>query len=96
MGVRQHECALRPLLGSLLPDPWNTTTAPHPEELLPHCRFVQRNVQEHTNDRVPLSAGDYLGFLRFMMTHGMSAATTRAIVEQLLRERRGSRGGSGR
>jgi len=78
-----------PLNGSLLPDPWNTTTAPHPNALLPYCRFVQRNVQEHTNDRVPLSAGDYLSFLRFMMTHGMSAATTRATVEQLLRERRG-------
>ncbi|HXO85522.1 MAG TPA: hypothetical protein VN803_08345 [Gemmatimonadales bacterium] len=78
-----------PLNGSLLPDPWNTTTDPQPEQLLPYCRFVQRNVQEHTNDRVPLSAADYLSFLRFMVTHGMSPATVRAIVEQLLRERRG-------
>jgi hypothetical protein len=78
-----------PLNGAVLPDPWSTYTAPQPEALLPYCRFVQRNVQEHTNDRVPLSAADYFGFLRFMVSHGLSTPTIRAIVQQLIRERRG-------
>lgn len=40
-----------PLNGLILPDPWTTETAPYPDELLPFFRFVQRNVQEHTNDQ---------------------------------------------
>src|SRR5437773_3890771 len=66
-----------PLNGYLLPDPWTTDTAPYPEGLLPYFRFVQRNVQEHTNEHVPLSRGDYLRFLSFMLRHGMSPATVR-------------------
>ena len=78
-----------PLNGSVLPDPWTTDTAPYPAELLPYFRFVQRHVQEHTNDRVPLSRKAYLDFLGFMVRHGLSAATVGAIARQLLRERTG-------
>lgn len=76
-----------PLNGYLLPDPWTTTVAPYPEELLPYFRFVQRNVQEHTNDHVPLTPAEYAGFVSFMVTRGLSFGTVGAIAHQLLRER---------
>lgn len=78
-----------PLNGYLLPDPWTTTVKPYPEELTPYYRFVQRNVQEHTNTHIPLSPGDYASFGKFMVTHGLSASTVRSIAQQLVRERLG-------
>jgi len=74
--------------GYLLPDPWSSDFAPQPQALLPYFRFVQRNVQEYTNDRVPLSKSDYLQFLQFMVTHGLSANTMGSIFGQLLSEKR--------
>ncbi len=74
--------------GYLLPDPWSSDFPPQPDELLPYFRFVQRNVQEHTNDRVPLSKSDYLQFMRFMITHGLSANTCASIFRQVLWEKR--------
>lgn len=76
-----------PLKGYLLPDPWTTTVAPHPDELLPYFRFVQRNVQEHTNEHLPLSASERARFLAFMVRHGLSARTVSSIARQLMRER---------
>ncbi|HET8826329.1 MAG TPA: hypothetical protein VFM77_14420 [Terriglobales bacterium] len=81
-----------PLRGAVIPDPWTVGTSPFPLELEPYYRFVQRNVQEYTNDRVPLSKGDYFRFLKFMLTHGLSARTIRSIVVQLWRERRSGKG----
>ncbi len=78
-----------PLNGYVLPDPWTTGAIPYPDSLLPYFRFIQRNVQEYTNDRVPLSWADYARFLYFMMTHGLSFSTVKAIVHQLLLERTG-------
>jgi hypothetical protein len=78
-----------PLNGYLLPDPWTTNVAPYPDELSPYFRFVQRNVQEHTNDHVPLTRAEYVGFVKFMVAHGLSAATAGTIVQQLMRERLG-------
>lgn len=78
-----------PLNGCILPDPWTTNAAPYPESFRPYFKFVQRNVQEYTNDRVPLTALDYARFLSFMGTHGLSASTVSAIVSQLIAERRG-------
>jgi hypothetical protein len=78
-----------PLNGYLLPDPWTTTVRPYPEELTPYFRFVQRNVQEHTNTHIPLSPGDYASFGKFMVTHGLSASTVGSIARQLIRERLG-------
>jgi hypothetical protein len=81
-----------PLNGAVIPDPWTVGTAPAPADLEPYYLFVQRNVQEYTNDRVPLSRGDYFRFLKFMLTHGMSVGTVASIVGQLLGEKRTGKG----
>jgi hypothetical protein len=81
-----------PVRGAVVPDPWTVGVSPYPAELAPYYLFVQRNVQEYTNDRVPLSKGDYLRFLKFMMTHGLSARTVASIVGQLWSERRTGKG----
>jgi hypothetical protein len=75
--------------GAVMPDPWTTHVAPTPPELKPFFSFVQRNVLEYTNERVPLSKSDYVQFVTFMVQHGLSAATIAAIVKQLLKETRG-------
>ena len=74
--------------GYILPDPWSSDLAPQPEALLPYFRFVQRNVQEYSNDRVPLSKSDYARFLQFMMGHGLSANTVTTILRQLISEKK--------
>ena len=82
----------QPLNGYLMPDPWTVHVAPYPEEIVGFCNFVQRNVQEYTNDRVPLGASDYAAFVAFLVSHGLSFATATATVQQLLREKsRGQR-----
>ena len=78
----------RPSLnGYLLPDPWTTHVAPYPDELAGFFNFVQRNVQEYSNDRVPLSKSDYANFVSFLVSHGLSLTTATATVQQLLREK---------
>lgn len=77
--------------GAILPDPWSTHVTPQPAELLPFFKFIQRNVQEHTKDKVPLGLKDYARFAQFMARHGMSRKTALAIAKQLVSERR-SRG----
>jgi hypothetical protein len=81
-----------PLRGAVVPDPWTVGMSPFPAELEPYYLFVQRNVQEYTNDRVPLSKGDYLRFMKFMVAHGLSARTVRSILGQLWSERRTGKG----
>jgi hypothetical protein len=76
-----------PLHGHFLPDPWTTEVSPQPKELLPYFQFVRMNVLEHTNDRVPLTCADYMKFLGFMVTHGLSLSTVRETVAQLRSER---------
>jgi len=76
----------QPINGAVLPDPWATGVAPYPDAFQPYYAFVQRNVQEYTNDRVPLKREDYIAFLRFMLGHGLSAKTVAAIGRQLIRE----------
>lgn len=77
------------LNGAALPDPWTTGVPPYPSGAFDsYCRFVQRNVQEHTNDRLQLSAREYLDFLKFMVGHGLSVRTVAATLRQLLAERR--------
>ncbi len=73
--------AYRPgLKGCVVPDPWCTKIAPTPAELAIYFEFVQRNVLEYTNDRVPLSKADYARFATFMATHGASLRTgTRSL-----------------
>jgi hypothetical protein len=81
-----------PLNGAVVPDPWTVGVSPFPDRFDAYYRFVQRNVQEYTNDRVPLSKGDYFRFLKFMATHGLSLRTIRSIVAQLISERRTGKG----
>ena len=77
----------KPLNGYLLPDPWTTHVAPYPEEIAGFFNFVQRNVQEYTNDRAPLGAADYASFVTFLVSHGLSLATATSTVQQLVREK---------
>lgn len=81
-----------PLRGAVVPDPWTVGVSPYPADFEPYYRFVQRNVQEYTNDRVPLSKGDYFRFLRFMVSHGLSLRTILSIFSQLVNERRTGKG----
>lgn len=76
-----------PLNGQFLPDYWASRQLPYPDELAPFFNFVRRYVQEYTNDTVPLTLGDYWQFISFMMTHGLSGKTVRAIAQQLWKER---------
>ncbi|MCC5656502.1 hypothetical protein LC608_05810 [Nostoc sp. XA010] len=76
-----------PLNGYIMPDFWSTKVTPNSAELLPYFRFVQKQVQEHTNDSAPFSRGDYLRFLGFMNSHGLSLDTIAAIIQQLIREK---------
>jgi Type I phosphodiesterase / nucleotide pyrophosphatase len=77
-----------PINGWVVPDPWMRSVKPHPEdELEPYYRFVSANVQEHTREDVPLSRREQLAFLSFMARHGLSPATVKAIVRQLVDER---------
>lgn len=70
-----------------LPDAWCNSQAPYPPELQAYQRFVLANVQEHTNDKVPLDLRAYLDFFRFWTSHGLSANSVGPIARQLLRER---------
>ncbi|BAZ48928.1 hypothetical protein NIES4103_15390 [Nostoc sp. NIES-4103] len=83
MNVNYHS----PLNGYIMPDFWSTKITPNTAELMPYFRFVQKQVQEHTNDSVPLTRGDYLRFLGFMSSHGLSLQTINAIIQQLIREK---------
>ena len=78
--------------GWILPDPWSTDVKPYPDALSPYLRFVQRNVQEYTADRVPLSKRDYLDFVRFMAGHGLTARTSASLLRQLIAEKKTRRG----
>ena len=78
-----------PVNGVVMPDPWTTKVAPFPDTLRPFFRFVQKHVVDHTKDSLPLSRTDYARFVAFMLRHGLSAATVKAIVRQLLAERKG-------
>jgi hypothetical protein len=71
----------------VLPDPWCTKVPPRPADLEPYFRFVQTQVQEHTNDAASLSAADYARFATWMATHGLSGTTIRRIFKQLIDER---------
>jgi hypothetical protein len=87
-GSMNAHCTV-PINGSFLPDPWASESRPTPDSLATYFRFVQTNVLEHTNDRVPLRRSDYLKFLRFMVANGLSLSTVSATLRQLASERGG-------
>ncbi len=76
----------QPLNGAVMPDPW-TTKVSASDSLKTFFRFVQQNVLEHSTNRPALGAGDYVKFLWFMVTHGLSFGTVIAILRQLVSER---------
>ena len=82
------------LNGMVIPDPWSTTVPTYPpdSDLGDFYRFVQMQVQEHTNESVPLDKGDYARFVKFMVAHGMSVHTITSIMKQLAGEKAASRG----
>lgn len=73
--------------GLLVPDPWTSDTLPRPAELTPYVDFVRHQVQEHTNANSRSSLRALLGFVTFMVRHGLSPETVAAIVRQLISER---------
>lgn len=77
------------LNGAFLPDAWTTDVQPQPRELTPYYQFISQYVHEHTRDADGLKAADYLGFLKFMVTHGFSLSTAMTIALQLARDRGG-------
>ena len=79
----------KPINGYVLPDPWTTGAEPYPDSLLPYAKFIQINVQEHSNQDMRLSRSDQLKFLTFMQTHGLSVATISSIIRQLMSEKGG-------
>lgn len=77
---------------AFLPDPWNPTSRPRPSAFRAFSDFVRTGVQEHSNSAVRPSVRDAARFVRFLMTHGLSRATLRLVADQLVAERRGTRG----
>jgi hypothetical protein len=73
--------------GDLLPDPWTPESYTRPAELLTYNRFVRKQVQEHSNAGANFKKSDYVKFLGFMATHGLSAHTIKTAVNQLRSER---------
>ena len=80
------------LNGFVLPDPWSAGTDPRPASLEPYYAFVRRQVQEHTNEDQNAGLRQNLGFVRFMLGHGLSVSTGLAIAKQIAGERMGTRG----
>jgi hypothetical protein len=78
--------------GLYLPDPWNPAEPPSPTDLEAFAGFVRANVQEHSNASVTLSPASVARFAWHQVRHGLSPATVRDAVGQLLSERRGRRG----
>ncbi|MDO7844598.1 alkaline phosphatase family protein [Sphingomonas immobilis] len=76
--------------GHVLPDPWSTGLRPIPEtEFAAFFDFVRTYVQEYTRDKPPLAKSDYLRFVRFMVSHGLSLRTVTDAIRQLAGERSG-------
>ena len=73
--------------GDLLPDPWSAESMTRPAELLTYNRFVRKQVQEHSNASAQFAKSEYLKFLYFMVTHGLSFYTVKTAIKQLLSER---------
>jgi len=78
--------------GMVLPDPWAIGISPKPEPLFrPYFKLISSYVQEYTRDKPPLKPKQYIDFLMFMLSHGLSKRTVMEAVRQLAGERR-SRG----
>jgi len=74
--------------GALLPDPWTAESITRPAEMLTYMRFVRKQVQEHSNAAAKFPKSEYLKFLWFMLTHGLSTDTISTAVNQIRSERK--------
>ena len=74
--------------GSILPDPWSDDAPVQPAALKIYYDFVCKQVQEHSNTSAKFKKSDYLTFLSFMLSHGLSAHTVAFAVKQLRNERK--------
>jgi hypothetical protein len=74
--------------GDLLPDPWSPESMTRPAELMNYNRFIRKQVQEHSNTSAKFAKSDYLRFISFMLTHGLSQQTVKTAIRQLSSERR--------
>lgn len=77
----------KPLNGVAMPDAWADGVTAYPDTLEPFRKFVQSQVQEHTNPDFRPTLKDYVEFGTFMIKHGLSASTTLGIMWQLASER---------
>jgi len=78
--------------GLVLPDPWAVGVDPYPRGLFEdYFNFVSTYVKEYAAETVPLTLGDRLRFIRFMLTHGLSLRTIKATLLQLATEGRRDR-----
>ena len=66
-------------------DPWIEAGDAHPGELNVYNRFIGHNVREYTN-KAPLGAAGYAAFLRFLVSHGLTAQTAWGTIRQLAQE----------
>ena len=74
--------------GAVLPDPWARDAVIKPKPLETFYNFVRKQVQEHSNANASFGKSDYLNFLAFMASHGLSATTVRTSIKQLMGERK--------
>lgn len=74
--------------GWILPDPWCTEVAAS-DDLKDFFKFIQANVSEYSNDKVPLTRTDYLKTIGFLLRRGISASTVFRIAAQLIEDRGG-------
>jgi hypothetical protein len=75
-----------PLDGFVIPDPWNAELSPHPADIKDFTNFVVSAVQENSADQLDKRAA--LPFAKYLVTHGLTPATARSTVRQLIDERR--------
>ena len=70
-----------------LPDPWCTSESVSPPELAVFHQMIARQVQGYTNkDATSGRAREVLGFLRFLVSHGLRAKTALQIARQLFQD----------
>ena len=76
-----------PLNGLAMPDAWADGVNAYPDTLEPFRKFVQSQVQEHTNPEFKPSLKNYIEFGSFMIRHGLSSGTVIGIIKQLIAEK---------
>jgi hypothetical protein len=74
-----------------LPDPWCAAQEAWPPEIGIFAKVVSTAVQEYTNTRIPLTYRDYLAFVKFLASHGLSPSTAAMAFRQLVAEKLVSR-----